>query len=51
MEIFKRFFWVSFIPGIMFSFALLGVNGSLTGAALSKKNPNTFQRDINQMGS
>ena len=51
MEMFKRFFWVGLIAGIMFSFALLGVIGSLIGAALSKKNPNTFQRDINQIGS
>jgi hypothetical protein len=51
MEMFKRFFWVGLIAGIMFSFALLGAIGSLLGAALSKKNPNTFQRDINQIGS
>ena len=51
MEMFKRFFWVGLIAGIMFSFALLGAIGSLIGAALSKKNPNTFQRDINQIGS
>ncbi len=51
MEMFKRFFWVGLIAGIMFSFALLGVIGSLIGAALSKKNPNTFQRDVNQMSS
>ena len=51
IEMLKRFFWVGLIAGIMFSFALMGVIGSLVGAALSKKNPNIFQRDINQTGS
>ncbi len=51
MEMFKRFFWVGLIAGIMFSFALMGVIGSLLGAALARKNPNTFQRDVNQTGS
>ena len=51
MEMFEKFFWVVLIAGIMFSFALLGAIGSLIGAAISKKNPNIFQRDINQTGS
>ena len=49
MEIFKRFFWVGLIAGIMLSYAILGAIGSLIGAAITKKNPRPFQ-DINQIG-
>ena len=42
MEIFQRFFWVSMIAGILISFAILGVIGSLIGAAITKKEPTKF---------
>jgi len=42
MEIFQRFFWVGIIAGILISFAILGVIGSLIGAAIAKKEPQHF---------
>ncbi|HEV8083073.1 MAG TPA: DUF4199 domain-containing protein [Chitinophagaceae bacterium] len=50
MEMFKRFFWVGMIAGILISFAILGALGSVIGAAVAKKNPNAFQDDVNQIG-
>ena len=49
MEIFKRFFWVGLIAGIMLSYAILGAIGALIGAALTKKDPRPID-DINQIG-
>jgi hypothetical protein len=50
MEIGKQFFWVGLIAGITFSFAILGLTGSLLGAALTKKNPvNPFQQQTDQI--
>jgi Na+(H+)/acetate symporter ActP len=37
IEIFNRFFWPILIGGILFSFAILGLIGSLLGAAIAKK--------------
>ncbi|HEY8689476.1 MAG TPA: DUF4199 domain-containing protein [Chitinophagaceae bacterium] len=49
MEIFKRFFWVGLIAGIMLSYAILGAIGSLIGAAITKKDPRPVE-DVNQIG-
>lgn len=40
MDMFKKFFWVGLIGGIMISYAILGVIGGVIGAAIAKKNPN-----------
>lgn len=48
-EIFAKFFWPSIIGGILITFAILGAIGALIGAAVSKKEPNNFSRDINQI--
>lgn len=50
IEIFQRFFWVSIIAGVLISFAVLGAIGSLLGAAVTKKEPNNFAGDVNQIG-
>lgn len=49
MDFFKKFFWVGLIAGIMISYAILGLIGSLLGAWIAKKDPRPFD-DINQMG-
>ncbi len=49
MEIFKRFFWVGLIAGIMISYAILGLIGSLIGAAIARKDPRPLE-DLNQIG-
>ncbi len=47
MEMFNKFFWVGLIAGIMISYAILGVIGSVIGAAIAKKNPNPTPIDLN----
>lgn len=37
----RRFFWVGLIGGTMFFMILIGALGSLIGAAVTKKRPNT----------
>ena len=49
IEMFQKFFWVGMIAGILISFAILGVIGSLIGAAIAKKEPDTFKGDLNQI--
>lgn len=51
IEISRKFFMVFLIGGTLFGYLLFGVVASLIGAAITKKNPNTFQQDINQIGT
>lgn len=50
MEFFANNFWLFLIGGILFSFAILGAIGSLLGAAITKKEPNTLRDVSNQTG-
>lgn len=49
INIMQRFFWVAMIAGIIISFAILGVIGSLLGASFSKRNPKNLTSDITQI--
>jgi hypothetical protein len=40
LQMWKKFFWVFMIGGIMIMYGVCGVIGSLIGAAVAKKNPN-----------
>ena len=50
IEFTKRFFTVLLIAGSLLYYLILGAIAALIGAAITKKNPNTFQQDINQIG-
>ena len=41
LDMARRFFWVGLIGGTMFFMILIGALGSLIGAAVTKKRPNT----------
>ena len=41
LEVMKKGFWVFGILGVLFSYAIFGAIGSLIGAAITKKNPQT----------
>lgn len=41
LDMARRFFWVGLIGGTMFFMILIGAIGSLIGAAVTKKRPNT----------
>ena len=49
VEMMQRFFWVTIMARILVSFAILGVVGSLLGAALSKRNPRGINNNFNQL--
>jgi hypothetical protein len=49
VEMMQRFFWVTIMARILVSFAILGVIGSLLGAALSKRNPRGINNNFNQL--
>jgi len=49
-EMTKKFFTVFLIAGTLVSYLFFGAIAALIGAAITKKNPNTFQHDINQIG-
>lgn len=49
IDIMHRFFWVAMIAGIIISFAILGVVGSLLGAAFSKRKSANLTGDITQI--
>jgi hypothetical protein len=41
LEISRKFFWVAVVGGSMLSMVIMGAIGSLIGAAVTKKNPNS----------
>jgi hypothetical protein len=49
-EFTRRFFTVLLIGGTLVYYLFIGAIAALIGAAITKKNPNTFQHDINQIG-
>ena len=50
LDITKRFFTVLLIGGTLVYYLFMGVISALIGAAITKKNPDSFQHDINQIG-
>jgi len=49
VEMTKKFFMVFAIGGTLVAYLFFGAIAALIGAAVTKKNPNTFQQDINQI--
>lgn len=50
LEMTRKFFTVFLIAGTLFGYILVGCIVSLIGAAVTKKQPNNFAGDINQIG-
>ena len=50
IEISQKFFTTFLIAGTLVGYLILGVIASLIGAAITKKNPNNFQQQIDQIG-
>lgn len=50
IEISRKFFVTFLIAGTLVGYLILGVIASLIGAAITKKNPNNFQQQIDQIG-
>ena len=46
IDIVKKFFWLGLIGGTAFLTALFGVIGGLIGAAVTKKNPVSFENQV-----
>ncbi len=51
IDIARKFFMVFLIGGTLVGYLIFGAISSLIGAAVTKKNPNNFSHDINQIGS
>lgn len=49
LDMTRRFFMVLLIGGTLVYYLFMGVIASLIGAAITKKNPDPFQHDINQI--
>jgi hypothetical protein len=47
----RKFFVVLLIAGTLIGYLILGALAALVGAAITKKQPNTFAADINQIGT
>jgi small-conductance mechanosensitive channel len=50
LEFTKKFFTVLLIGGTLVYYLFIGAIAALIGAAITKKNPESFQHDINQIG-
>ncbi|MEP6617211.1 MAG: DUF4199 family protein [Ginsengibacter sp.] len=50
MEGMRKYFMVISTGGTLLVYMLFSAIAALIGAAITKKNPNTFQQDINQIG-
>ena len=51
LEMTKKFFMVFLVGGTLIGYLFFGTIASLIGAAVTKKNPNNFAGDINEIGS
>ena len=51
MEMTKKFFMVFLVGGTLVGYLFFGTIASLIGAAVTKKDPNNFAGDINEIGS
>ena len=49
IEISRKFFMTFLIAGTLIGYLILGAIASLIGAAVTKKNPNNFQQQIDQI--
>jgi drug/metabolite transporter (DMT)-like permease len=50
LEMTKKFFMVFLVGGTLLGYLFFGALASLIGAAVTKKQPNNFAGDINQIG-
>jgi drug/metabolite transporter (DMT)-like permease len=50
LELTRKFFMVFLIGGTLLGYLFFGALASLIGAAVTKKDPNNFAGDINQIG-
>jgi len=50
LEMTKKFFMVFLVGGTLLGYLFFGAIASLIGAAVTKKEPNNFSGDINQIG-
>jgi Protein of unknown function (DUF4199) len=50
VDMMKKFFMVFFIGGTLLFFLICGAISALIGAAVTKKQPNNFAGDVNQIG-
>ncbi len=50
LEMTRKFFMVFLVGGTLLGYLLFGALASLIGAAVTKKQPNNFAGDINQIG-
>ena len=51
LEMTKKFFMVFLVGGTLVGYLFFGTIASLIGAAVTKKDPNNFAGDINEIGS
>ena len=51
MEISRKFFMIGLLGFTLLGYLIFGALSALIGAAITKKNPNKFVGDINQMGT
>jgi hypothetical protein len=51
LEMTKKFFMVFLVGGTLIGYLFFGTIASLIGAAVTKKDPNNFAGDINEIGS
>ncbi|MDQ2862705.1 MAG: DUF4199 domain-containing protein [Bacteroidota bacterium] len=49
LEITKKFFMVFIVGGTLVIYLIVGAISSLVGAAVTKKEPNNFDNDVNQI--
>ena len=50
LEMTRKFFMVFLIGGTLLGYLIFGALAALIGAAITKKQPNKFVGDINQIG-